>query len=156
MLVTIVSDAMDLLALRDAASGAGVTPKARAKQSFTIPDGEAEAALSAALADWNEPGARDGLISAYFVARAFVSGSDLDTVVRNNGVRIRELIAAASLFFQDDAKGKTGGVALLRALSSMRVEDKSGSSDTTSLLLGYGRAFYEKGQRDQGDLMLLA
>jgi len=166
LLVTLLSDGMDLAAQRGAKPAPALpvalsADKARAPRvRFTLPTAEAEATVQAALRDWDERDLADAITSAYGVARAYYEAPDAQRFLWENGGRLRKVVAGLNAFFRKDTEGAPTGATLLDALASTP-DAASGTPNQTAantgdLLVSYARSQLERGQTDQADFWLLA
>ncbi len=148
LLVTVLSDAIDVM-----------MRKGSAPPRFAIPRRDAEEAVATALADWDERALAEALAGAYGLAREGMTATSADAFVAANGQNLRRVLGGLSRFFGEGdgaAKGK-GGVALLDALASVASSGRGlEEQDASALLLDYAGRFYAEGKKDQGDLFLLA
>ncbi|AKT40040.1 uncharacterized protein CMC5_041930 [Chondromyces crocatus] len=148
MVTVLLSDAMDLMSPRPKGR-----PGARALVAFSIPKADAQTTVAAGLRDWNEHPLAGALTSTYGLARAILESRSPEEVARESGALLPRTLATLHAFFRDDAHDGSAGVALFDALAQM--PQGQGSVDLRELLLGYARAFTDRGQRDQADLWLL-
>ncbi|WCQ91645.1 MULTISPECIES: hypothetical protein [Sorangium] len=157
LLVTLLSDAIDLLA----APGAGRAPRAGAEEPrvrFTVPAADAEAAVAAGLAGFGDPGLADALTGGYALARALFSSATADRFAQQSGAPLGRVLRGLSAALRDGPAPRgagqgTAGVALLDALASLPASRTEG--DVRGLFVGYARALSALGLRDQADLALL-
>ncbi|WP_437941899.1 hypothetical protein [Sorangium sp. So ce341] len=158
LLVTLLSDAIDLLA----APGAGRAPRAGAEEPrvrFAVPAADAEAAVAAGLADFGDPGLSDALTGGYALARALFSSATADRFAQQSGAPLGRMLRGLSAALGGGAaprgagQGGAAGVALLDALASLPASRAEG--DVRGLFVGYARALSALGLRDQADLALL-
>lgn len=146
LVVTLLSDAMDILG------------KTGARPSFTITDEAAERALADALRGWDERAAADAIGGAYALARRGFAARDAGAFVKQNGPNLRRVLRGLALFFKGDeapAGKPSAGVSMLEALAALPLTTGN-DADLTSQLVSYAEAFYAKDQVDQGDLWLLS
>ncbi|WP_437728494.1 hypothetical protein [Sorangium sp. So ce861] len=151
LLVTLLSDAIDLLA----APGAGRAPRAGAAEPrvrFAIPTADAEAAVAAGLAGFGDPGLSDALTGGYALARALFSSATADRFAQQSGAPLGRVLRGLSAALRGGGQGPAG-VALLDALASLPASRAEG--DVRGLFVGYARALSALGLRDQADLALL-
>ncbi|WP_437820034.1 hypothetical protein [Sorangium sp. So ce1078] len=159
LLVTLLSDAIDLLAAPSA--GAGRAPRAGAPEPrvrFTVPTADAEAAVAAGLSSWGDRGLSDALTGGYALARALLSSATAERFAQQSGAPLGRVLRGLSAALREDtAQGGAGqgpgGVALLDALASLPASRTEG--DLRGLFVGYARALSALGLRDQADLGLL-
>ncbi|EYF01514.1 Hypothetical protein CAP_8075 [Chondromyces apiculatus DSM 436] len=154
MLVTVLSDGMDLMTPAPR-GGAGILgqkngPTAR----FTLPRAEAEAAIEAGMKGWEERDLADALSSAYTLTRRLFEAQSAEQFTQENGGRMRQTLTAVYRIFRDDTADASAGVALLDALAALPSEGRA--VDLRELLLGYARAFAAQGKKDQADFWLLS
>ncbi|WP_437553643.1 hypothetical protein WME97_19005 [Sorangium sp. So ce367] len=157
LLVTLLSDAIDLLSAPPRAAGA---PARVAPPRFTLPTADAEAAVSAGLSGWVDQDLADALTGGYALARALLESSTAERFAERSGAPLGRVLRGLSAAFRDDparrggvGRGPAGG-ALLDALASLPAARDGG--DLRGLFVGYARAFSALGLRDQADLALLA
>ncbi|WP_437978506.1 hypothetical protein WMF11_19225 [Sorangium sp. So ce295] len=160
LLVTLLSDAIDLLSAPPRAAGA---PARVAPPRFTLPTADAEAAVAAGLSGWVDHDLADALTGGYALARALLESSTAERFAERSGAPLGRVLRGLSAAFRDDparrggvGRGPAGG-ALLDALASLpAARDGGGGGDLRGLFVGYARAFSALGLRDQADLALLA
>jgi hypothetical protein len=146
MLVTVLSDAMDLALKEDK------------KLSFTVPAEDAEKALGEGLREWDERAAADAIAGTYALARGLGTAEDVDRYLAGNGKHLRRVIKGLIDFFRSDSGGGKGpdmGVALLDTVAKLGLDRKADLGDLRQTLLSFAKAFYESGKPDQGDLWML-
>lgn len=141
LLVALLSDAMDVVAPR--------SPKV--KRSLTLPASEVEAALGAALREWDDPGARDAVIGLYSLVRFFLAG-DAEQRFSGGGPYLVRALGGIGRFLRGD--GAAESATMLDALAQVSAQ-KGGPDDIASALLSYAKIFHERGQPDQADVFLL-
>ncbi|WP_437593692.1 hypothetical protein [Sorangium sp. So ce1000] len=158
LLVTLLSDAIDLLSAPARAPRAGA-PEPRAR--FTVPTADAEAAVAAGLSGWVDPDLADALTGGHALARALLESPTAERFAERSGAPLGRVLRGLSAAFRDDparhggvGRGPSGG-ALLDALASLPAARDEGR-DLRGLFVGYARAFSALGLRDQADLALLA
>ncbi|WP_437538031.1 hypothetical protein WME79_19395 [Sorangium sp. So ce726] len=158
LLVTLLSDAIDLLSAPPRAAGA---PERVAPPRFTLPTADAEAAVAAGLSGWVDHDLADALTGGYALARALLESSTAERFAERSGAPLGRVLRGLSAAFRDDparrggvGRGPAGG-ALLDALASLPAARDDGG-DLRGLFVGYARAFSALGLRDQADLALLA
>ncbi|WP_437872848.1 hypothetical protein [Sorangium sp. So ce363] len=158
LLVTLLSDAIDLLSAPPRAAGA---PARVAPPRFTLPAADAEAAVAAGLSGWVDHDLADALTGGYALARALLESSTAERFAERSGAPLGRVLRGLSAAFRDDparsggvGRGPAGG-ALLDALASLPAA-RDGGGDLRGLFVGYARAFSALGLRDQADLALLA
>jgi hypothetical protein len=151
MLVTILSDAMD------------IAGKKGARPAFTISSREAEQHVAAALRDWDERAGADAIASGYALVRDLLSAKSADAFAQQNGQNLRKVLRGLVAFFRSGNDARGAGVALLDAIASMPLPAPGTAPGATTqggdllgLFLGYADEFYARGSADQGDLWLLA
>ncbi|XXX81744.1 hypothetical protein WMF30_23580 [Sorangium sp. So ce134] len=157
LLVTLLSDAIDLLA----APGAGRAPRAGAPEPrvrFTVPAADAEAAVAAGIASWGDPGLSDALTGGYALARALFSSATAERFAQQSGAPLGRVLRGLSAALREGTAQRgagqgPAGVALLDALASLPASSTDG--DLRGLFVGYARALSALGLRDQADLALL-
>ncbi|HLM72329.1 MAG TPA: hypothetical protein VK459_06550, partial [Polyangiaceae bacterium] len=144
LLVTLLSDAMDI------AGSEG------ARATFTIPPKEAEQNVAAALRDWDERAAASALASGYGLVRELLAARSADRFLAQNAQSLRSVLNGLVVFFrgENEKEHKTSGVALLDAIARIPLTDKA-DSDLMSLALAYAEDLYALGNADQADLWLL-
>ncbi len=148
LLVTVLSDAMDL------ASGSDAGKRA----AFTVPAADAEKAIEDALRELDQKAVTEALVGGYGLFREAAAQGGPEQILRKGGKDLRRVADGLSALFKSDAlggKGPTMGVALLDAIASMRFDASSGD-DLLATLASYAGALYDKKQDDQADLCLLA
>ncbi|WP_434047875.1 hypothetical protein [Sorangium cellulosum] len=158
LLVTLLSDAMDLLA---APPHPASTPRARAPEPrvrFTVPTADAEAAVAAGLAGWADRDLSDALAGGYALARALFESATAERFAQQSGAPLGRVLRGLSAALRGgaarpDAAPGPAGAALLDALAS--VPAARADADLRGLFVGYARAFSALGMRDQADLGLL-
>ncbi|WP_437718402.1 hypothetical protein WMF45_19440 [Sorangium sp. So ce448] len=158
LLVTLLSDAIDLLSAPPRAAGA---PARVAPPRFTLPAADAEAAVAAGLSGWVDHDLADALTGGYALARALLESSTAERFAERSGAPLGRVLRGLSSAFRDDparrggvGRGPAGG-ALLDALASLPAAS-DGGGDLRGLFVGYASAFSALGLRDQADLALLA
>ena len=141
LLVALISDAMDLMA----------PLKSGATRKLTFTAAEIDAALTGALREWDEPGARDAIIGTYSVLRFFLA-RDPKTTFESAGPSVFRALGGIGRFL----KG-TGPNAESTLLDAIAVAPATGlgGEDLLSALVGFAKSAYDKGQNDQGDVLLL-
>ncbi|WP_437300505.1 hypothetical protein [Sorangium sp. So ce426] len=157
LLVTLLSDAIDLLSAPPRAAGATARV---APPRFTLPAADAEAAVAAGLSGWVDQDLADALTGGYALARALLESSTAERFAARSGAPLGRVLRGLSAAFRDDparrggaGRGPAGG-ALLDALASLPAA-RDGGGDLRGLFVGYARAFSALGLRDQADLALL-
>ena len=141
LLVSVLSDAMDLA--RPEKKG---TPK-----QLTLPAKDVEAAIAGALREWDEAGARDAIAGVYGLARFFLTG-DPTKRFEAGGPYLVQALGGIGKFLRGDGPAKVP--TMLDALAEMSGKQAT-PEDIASALVTYAKAFYAKGQADQGDVFLL-
>ncbi|WP_438020522.1 hypothetical protein WMF18_16240 [Sorangium sp. So ce315] len=157
LVVTLLSDAMDLLAApgRPTPARAGApAPRAR----FTVPTADAEAAVAAGLAGWADPDLADALAGGYALARALLESATAERFAEASAAPLGRVLRGLSAALRDGASRPgaaqgPAGAALLDALASMPAARPD--ADLRGLFVGYARALSDLGLRDQADLALL-
>ncbi|WP_437682506.1 hypothetical protein [Sorangium sp. So ce131] len=162
LLVTVLSDAMDLLAApprapRAPSVGGAGAPEPRVR--FTIPAADAESAVAAALSGGDDRALAEAVTGGYGLARAVLGASTADRFAEQSGAPLGRMLRGLAGLFRGDAAPRgpgqgSAGVALLDALASLPPAPAEG--DLGGVLVGYARAFSALGLRDQADLGLLA
>ncbi|WP_433936675.1 hypothetical protein AB3662_18570 [Sorangium cellulosum] len=157
LLVTLLSDAMDLLAAppRPTPPRAGA-PEPRVR--FTVPTADAEAAVAAGLAGWADRDLSDALAGGYALARALFESATAERFAQQSGAPLGRVLRGLSAALRGgaarpDAAPGAAGAALLDALAS--VPAARADADLRGLFVGYARAFSALGMRDKADLGLL-
>jgi hypothetical protein len=148
LLVTVLSDAMDLALGSDAKK----TP------AFAVAPAEAQKIIEDALREVDTKAVIQVLAGSHGLFRELVAIGDPEEMLRKGSKDLRKVASGLIALFRGDALGGKGpamGVALLDALEGMRFEVPS-SDDLGATLARYAGAFYERKQTDQGDLCLLA
>jgi hypothetical protein len=151
MLVTVLSDALDLLAFRGprrAATAAGRPDK----RALTVEPAAAESRMRDGLSDWDERAGAAAVAQAYLLLRDLLVAESGEQFVVKSGGRIRAVLEGVRLFFGDGQGGAR--IALLDVLAGL--PDRGPPRAGEELLVGYARSLFERGQRDQGDLLLVA
>ncbi|AUX42755.1 uncharacterized protein SOCE26_041880 [Sorangium cellulosum] len=159
LLVTVLSDVMDLLAAPPRAPSAGGAGAPEPRVRFTIPTADAEAAVAAALSDGDDRALAEAVTGGYGLARAVLGASTAERFAEQSGAPLGRMLRGLAGVFRGDAGPRgpgqgSAGVALLDALASL--PPAPAESDLGGLLVGYARAFSALGLRDQADLGLLA
>ncbi|WP_437737677.1 hypothetical protein [Sorangium sp. So ce1335] len=155
LLVTLLSDAMDLLAApARAPSRSAPEPRVR----FTLPTADAEAAVAAGLAGWADADLADALAGGYALARALLESATAERFAQESGAPLGRVLRGLSAALRDGAARPGApqgppGAALLDALASMPAA--GAGADLRGLFVGYARALSALGLRDQADLALL-
>ncbi|XXT24831.1 hypothetical protein WME94_25185 [Sorangium sp. So ce429] len=155
LLVTLLSDAMDLLA---APSAAPAHAPARAgapapRVRFTVPTAAAEAAVAAGLSGWGDRDLSDALAGGYALARALLESATAERFAQQSGAPLGRVLRGLSAALRDGGAAQgSAGVALLDALASLPARAEG---DLRGLFVGYARALSARGLRDQADLGLL-
>ncbi|XYI02866.1 hypothetical protein ACMHYB_25190 [Sorangium sp. So ce1128] len=155
LLVTLLSDAMDLLAAPSRAPRAGA-PEPRVR--FTVPTAAAEAAVAAGLSGWGDRDLADALAGGYALARALLESATAERFAQQSGAPLGRVLRGLSAALRDGGTAPSGaaqapaGVALLDALASLPAR---ADGDLRGLFVGYARALSARGLRDQADLGLL-
>ncbi|WP_437785736.1 hypothetical protein [Sorangium sp. So ce1097] len=154
LVVTLLSDAMDLLA----APGRPASTPPRAVARFTIPTADAEAAVAAGLAGSADPDLADALAGAYALARALLESATAERFAEASAAPLGRVLRGLSAALRDGASRPgaaqgPAGAALLDALASMPAARPD--ADLRGLFVGYARALSDLGLRDQADLALL-
>ncbi|UQA56668.1 hypothetical protein [Polyangium aurulentum] len=139
LLVTLLSDALDLAA----------RPRGK-RAAFVVPAAGAERAAREALEGWDERAAADALGALYGLVRAYF-GAEKPGAAGADRAGIARLIAAGAALFRE---GDKGGVALLDALARAEGSRPTGEG-IGSLLVAYARSLHALGKRDQADLCFL-
>jgi hypothetical protein len=167
LLVTVLSDAMDLALAGDAPMQSGAATRRSAREAgarreprsvFAIPREDARRAAEDALREVDQKAVVELVAGGYGLFRELATMEDPADAIRRASADVRRVGTALLALFRGDAlggKGPSMGVALLDALAGMRV-DGGGGDDVAASLAAYASAFYAKGQPDQGDLCLLA
>ncbi|WP_437900543.1 hypothetical protein [Sorangium sp. So ce124] len=160
LLVTLLSDAIDLLSAPARAPRAAGAAERVAPPRFTLPTADAEAAVAAGLSGWVDRDLADALTGGYALARALLESPTAERFAERSGAPLGRVLRGLSAAFRDDparrggvGRGPAGG-ALLDALASLPAARDGG--DLRGLFVGYARAFSALGLRDQSDLALLA
>ena len=154
LVVTVLSDAMDLALASDAPMRAG----ARRRPIFTIPNAEAQKAAEDALRELDQKGVTELVGGGYGLFRELAAVGDPEELLKRSSRDLRRVATGLLALFRGDAlggKGPATGVALLDALAGMR-GDAPATDDVVTALATYAGAFYAKNQTDQGDLCMLA
>lgn len=141
LLVALLSDAMDFAA----------PSKRGEKRALTLSTSEVDEALSAALREWDEPGARDALVGVYSLVRYFLA-SDPEARYSGGGSYLVRALGGIGRFLRGG--GAAGRPTMLEAFAQATGQP-AGGDDLASAFLSYSKSFYEKGQPDQGDVFLL-
>ena len=143
LLVTVLSDAMDV-ALKD-----------DKRLAFTISPEAAEKSAEGALREWDDRPAADVVAGAYALAREVATADTKERFLTRSGRPVQRVLTGLATLFRGDPGGATGaGVALLDAFSRLGVGPDSGKG-LDAMLVSYASAFYAGGRADQGDLALL-
>lgn len=142
LLVTALSDAMDLLA----------PPRKGRPRALSIPAAGVEAAIEAGLREWDEPGARAAVVGVYSLVRFFLAGDPEDRYAEGGPYLVRAL-GGLGRFLR--GFGEDGLPTILDAFAQVSAK-KTAASDIGSALLAYAGSAYEKGHADQGDVFLMA
>ncbi|WP_437291286.1 hypothetical protein [Sorangium sp. So ce406] len=158
LLVTLLSDAMDLLAAppRPTSTAGARAPEPRVR--FTVPTADAEAAVAAGLAGWADRDLSDALAGGYALARAVFESPTAERFAQQSGAPLGRVLRGLSAALRGgaarpEAAPSPAGAALLDALAS--VPAARADADLRGLFVGYARAFSALGMRDQADLGLL-
>ncbi|MGK3971043.1 hypothetical protein WMF38_04945 [Sorangium sp. So ce118] len=151
LLVTLLSDAMDLLAAPAHTPARAGAPAPRVR--FTVPTAAAEAAVAAGLSGWGDSDLSEALAGGYALARALLESATAERFAQQSGAPLGRVLRGLSAALRDgDAAQGTAGVALLDALASLPARAEG---DLRGLFVGYARALSARGLRDQADLGLL-
>ncbi|WP_437931697.1 hypothetical protein WMF37_21375 [Sorangium sp. So ce291] len=151
LLVTLLSDAMDLIAAPPHTPARAGAPEPRVR--FTVPTAAAEAAVAAGLSGWGDRDLSDALAGGYALARALLESATAERFAQQSGAPLGRVLRGLSAALRDgDAAQGTAGVALLDALASLPARAEG---DLRGLFVGYARALSARGLRDQADLGLL-
>ena len=148
LLVTVLSDAMDLALAGDAQKA----------PAFAVPADEAQRVIGDALRELDQKAVTEVALGGYGLFRVLASTGHADALLKKATPDLERVARGLFALFRGDVLGGKGpamGVALLDALASMRFEAPR-SDDLVATLATYAAAFYEKKQTDQGDLCLLA
>ncbi|WP_437640696.1 hypothetical protein [Sorangium sp. So ce854] len=159
LVVTLLSDAMDLLAAPGRPTS--TPPRAGApapRARFTVPTADAEAAVAAGLAGWADPDLADALAGGYALARALLESATAERFAEASGAPLGRVLRGLSAALRGGASRQgaaqgPAGAALLDALASMPAARPG--ADLRGLFVGYARALSDLGLRDQADLALL-
>jgi hypothetical protein len=146
LLVTVLSDAMDLVV-------AGDTNK---KPAFAVPFADAQKVVGDALRELSLPAVTDLATGGYGVFREIAAAKNPEDLLKKGSSDLRRVASALVTLFRGEGlggKGPATGVALLDAFASMKAPT---GDDLVGALTSYASVFYEKKQPDQGDLCLLA
>ncbi|MFO0588178.1 MAG: hypothetical protein U0441_11590 [Polyangiaceae bacterium] len=141
LLVALLSDAMDF--------AAPVKPGATRKLTFSA--AEVDAALTGALREWDEPGARDAIVGTYSVLRFFLA-KDPKATFEGAGPYVFRALGGIGRFLR--GSGPNAEATLLDAIAGAP-STSLGGEDLLSALVSFSKAAYDKGQNDQGDVLLL-
>ncbi|MEZ4309901.1 MAG: hypothetical protein R3F14_17830 [Polyangiaceae bacterium] len=141
LLVTLLSDGMDFAA----------PLKSGKKRTLTLTAKQVEESLSAALADWAQPGGADTVVGLYSLVRFFLA-ADADTRFEGGGPYLVRALGGIGRFLRSGASAESP--TMLDALAQLSGRE-GGPDDIASALVAYARSFYDKAQPDQGDLFLL-
>ncbi|MEP7124392.1 MAG: hypothetical protein ABJE95_25920 [Byssovorax sp.] len=143
LLVTVLSDAMDI-ALKD-----------DKRLAFTIAPEAAEKAAADALREWDDRPAADLVAGAYALAREVATADTKERFLTRSGRPVQRVLTGLATLFRGDPGGASGaGVALLDAFARLGVGADPGKG-LDAMLVSYASAFYAGGRADQGDLALL-
>ncbi|MRG90464.1 hypothetical protein [Polyangium spumosum] len=137
--VTILSDAIDITSRRNKAD----------PFTFVIPAADAERAVQAGLAEWDERAFADATAAIYGMTRTYLAGPKTSSI---DPARVQSLLRALAAIFRDDRAGTSVG--LLEELArAAAAEQTHGELDT--LLVSLSRTLRANGKPDQADLCLL-
>jgi hypothetical protein len=153
LLVTVLSDAMDLVLEGDAPMRAG----SHHKPVFSIPTEEARKVAEDALRDLDDKAITELVGGAYGVFREVAAAGDPAKLLESTSGDVRHVASGLYALFRGEALGGRGpslGVAFLDAVAGMRREVPS-KDDLIQTLARYAAGFYERHEPDQGDLCLL-
>ncbi|MBK8256359.1 MAG: hypothetical protein IPK82_27280 [Polyangiaceae bacterium] len=142
LLVVALSDGMDFLA----------PIKAGKKRDLTLSAAQVETALTQALKEWEDPGARDALVGVYSLVRFFAAG-DPAKRFDTGGPYLSKALGGIGRFLRTG--GPSGAPSMLDALAEMSGRP-GGPDDLARTLIGYADTFYQKNLPDQADLFLLS
>ncbi|MDC3960314.1 hypothetical protein KEG38_41055 [Polyangium jinanense] len=137
--VTILSDAIDLVSRKNKAD----------PFTFVIPAADAERAVSAGLAEWDERTFADATAAIYGLTRTYLAAP---TTASIDPTRVKSLLAALAAIFRDDRAGTSVG--LLDELARAAAAEKNHSGLDT-LLVSLSSTLRTNGKPDQADLCLL-
>ncbi len=141
LLVALLSDAMDFAA----------PVKSGAARKLTLAPAEIDAALTGALREWNDPGARDAIVGTYSLAR-FLLARDPHATFEGAGPFLFRALGGIGRFLKGG--GASSGPTLLDAIAGAPLSP-GGREDLLGALVSFSKAAYAKGQTDQGDVLLL-
>jgi hypothetical protein len=147
LLVTVLSDAMDLALSSDA----------KKRPSFTVSPADAQRAVEGAFQELDRRAVAEAVSGGYALVRDFISAKSPEEFIKRDAPNLRRALAGLIALFKSDPSGARGhelGVALLDALATMSVHKID--QDLSSALISYASSFYAMKQPDQGDLCLLA
>jgi hypothetical protein len=150
LVVTLLSDAMDLVLGSDA----------RHPTAFTVSAADADQAVLGALREAGRPALADAAAGAYAIARDLARARDATGIMAREGRNVRRLAGGLFALFRGEAPGGAAhepaiGVALLDGLAAMGIEGKIGD-DLPRALVAFATSFYDAGRDDQAELCLLA
>lgn len=143
LLVTVLSDAMDVALKEDR------------RLAFTISAEAAEKSAGDALREWDDRPAADVVAGVYALAREVATADTKERFLTRSGRPVQRVLTGLATLFRGEPGAAAGaGVALLDALSRLAVGPTSGQR-LDAMLIAYASAFYASGRADQGDLALL-
>ncbi len=148
LLVTVLSDAMDLVL-------AGDVQKAPV---FAVPAGDAQRVITEALRELDQKAVTEVALGGHGLLRALTSAGRADALLKKATPDLERVAAGLFALFRGDGLGGQGpamGVTFLDALAAIHFEAPR-SPDLVATLAAYAAAFYEKKQADQADFCLLA
>ena len=140
LVVTILSDAIDVASPRK---------NKAAPFAFVIPAADADRAVSAGLAAWDERAFADAITSIYGLVRTYLAEPKASSI---DATRVKSLLSALAAIFRDESAGTPVGLldALARAAA---VETTQGGLD--ALLVSLSGTLRAQGKQDQADFCLL-
>ena len=171
LLVTLISDTLDVVRLRNPAG----TAKEKAARGLVVSSASAHRIVEDALREWDRPADARALADAYVLLRDLATAPTLEGFVREQGAGLRSLLRSAIALthtMSSPSAGSSGssqtaapsggfltpGASLLLALAQA---DEAGAptltgGDALSTLVSYAAGFYSVGHDNEGNLCLLA
>lgn len=142
-LALVLSDTIDVLQKK----GPAVT--------FVVPPEVATTYLADALSGLDEKAAADGVGAAYGLIRGYLGSERGEAFLLQNGASWRRLFVAIAAFLRTG--GSEGSARLFETMGGRASTlAEGGGAALGGELLGYAESLYAAGQKDHGDLLLIA
>jgi hypothetical protein len=143
VLALVLSDTLDVLQKKGPAV------------SFVVSSEEATRYLAEALSELDERAAADGLGAAYGLVRGYLGSERGEAFLLQNGASWQRLFVAIAAFLRSG--GSEGSAQLFETMGGRApLFAQDGAAQLTSELVGYAEGLYGAGQKDHGDLLLIA